>query len=91
MATRFPYGETITEDKLSMVEKAEDFLFSKGFKQFRVRLHEGNLARIEVLPEDLWNLFRIHEEVVRTFHSLGFSYVTMDLQGYRMGSMDEVL
>ena len=67
MATRFPYGETITEDKLSMVEKAEDFLFSKGFKQFRVRLHEGNLARIEVLPEDLWKLFRIHEEVVRTF------------------------
>lgn len=91
MATRFPYGETITEDKLSMVEKAEDFLFSEGFKQFRVRLHEGNLARIEVLPEDLWKLFRIHEEVVRTFHSLGFSYVTMDLQGYRMGSMDEVL
>lgn len=91
MATRFPYGETITEDKLSMVEKAEDFLFSKGFKQFRVRLHEGNLARIEVLPEDLWKLFRIHEEVVRTFHSLGFAYVTMDLQGYRMGSMDEVL
>ena len=91
MATRFPYGETITEEKLSMVERAEDFLFEKGFKQFRVRLHEGNMARIEVLPEDLWKLFRLHDEVTRTFKALGFAYVTMDLQGYRMGSMDEVL
>lgn len=91
MATRFPYGETITEEKLSMVERAEDFLFDKGFKQFRVRLHEGNMARIEVLPEDLWKLFRLHDEVTRTFKALGFAYITMDLQGYRMGSMDEVL
>jgi uncharacterized protein len=91
MATRFPYGETITEEKLAMVERAEDFLFDKGFKQFRVRLHEGNMARIEVLPEDLWKLFRLHDEVTRTFKALGFAYVTMDLQGYRMGSMDEVL
>lgn len=91
MATRFPYGETITEEKLSMVERAEDFLSDKGFKQFRVRLHEGNMARIEVLPEDLWKLFRLHDEVTRTFKALGFAYVTMDLQGYRMGSMDEVL
>lgn len=91
MATRFPYGETITEEKLAMVERAEDFLFEKGFKQFRVRLHEGNMARIEVLPEDLWKLFRLHDEVTRTFKALGFAYVTMDLQGYRMGSMDEVL
>lgn len=91
MATRFPYGETITEEKLSMVERAEDFLLDKGFKQFRVRLHEGNVARIEVLPEDLWKLFRLHDEVTRTFKALGFAYVTMDLQGYRMGSMDEVL
>lgn len=91
MATRFPYGETITEEKLSMVERAEDYLFDKGFKQFRVRLHEGNMARIEVLPEDLWKLFRLHDEVTRTFKALGFAYVTMDLQGYRMGSMDEVL
>ena len=91
MATRFPYGETITEEKLAMVEKAEDFLFAKGFKQFRVRLHEGNMARIEVPKEDLWKLFRMHEELVRTFKALGFAYVTMDLEGYRMGSMDEVL
>lgn len=91
MATRFPYGETITAEKLSMVEKAEDFLFSKGFKQLRVRLHEGNMARIEVLPEDLWHLYKIHEEVAAAFRSFGFTYVTMDLMGYRMGSMDEVL
>lgn len=91
MATRFPYGETITEEKLAMVERAEDFLFDKGFKQFRVRFHEGSMARIEVLPEDLWKLFRLHDEVTRTFKALGFAYVTMDLQGYRMGSMDEVL
>ena len=91
MATRFPYGETITEDKLGMVEKAEDFLFAKGFKQLRVRFHEGNMARIEVLPEDLWHLYKIHEEVAAAFRSFGFTYVTMDLMGYRMGSMDEVL
>lgn len=53
MATRFPYGETITAEKLSMVEKAEDFLFSKGFKQPGSGFHEGNMARIEVLLEDL--------------------------------------
>ena len=91
MATRFPYGQTITADKLSMVEKAEDYLFSKGFKQFRVRLHDGNMARIEVLPEDFLKLFGIHNEVTRIFKNLGFTYVTMDFVGYRMGSMDEVL
>lgn len=91
MATRFPYGERITEEKLAMVEGAEDFLFSRGFAQFRVRIHEGNMARIEVPADDLWKLFKIHEEVVKVFKELGFTYVTMDLEGYRMGSMDEVL
>lgn len=91
MATRFPYGQTITEDKLKMVEKAENYLFSKGFKQLRVRIHDGNMARIEVLPEELLKLFGIHNEVQRTLKNLGFTYVTMDLEGYRMGSMDEVL
>lgn len=91
MATRFPYGQTITADKLSMVEKAEDYLFSKGFTQLRVRIHDGNMARIEVVPAEFLKLFGIHNEVLRVFKSLGFTYVTMDFEGYRMGSMDEVL
>ena len=91
MATRFVYNEGITAKKLAMVEAAENFLFSKGFTQLRVRVHEGNLARIEVLPGELFKLFKLHDEVSRVFKAIGFTYVTMDLLGYRMGSMDEVL
>ena len=90
LATRFPYGETITAEKLSMVEAAENFLFDRGFTQIRVRMH-GNLARIEVLPAEMDRLFALRRETAAYFKKLGFSYVTMDLMGYRMGSMDEVL
>lgn len=70
---------------------SREFPFSKGFTQLRVRVHEGNLARIEVLPGELFKLFKLHDEVSRVFKAIGFTYVTMDLLGYRMGSMDEVL
>lgn len=90
MATRFVYNEEITAEGLARVEKAEEFLFSQGFAQFRVRVHGGNMARIEVPKEDLWHLFKIRDEVVKTFQSFGFVYVTMDMEGYRSGSMDEV-
>lgn len=90
LATRFPYGDTITEKKLRMVESAENFLFDRGFTQLRVRMH-GDLARIEVKPEEMDHLFAIRKEVSAYFKTLGFDYITMDLVGYRMGSMDEVL
>ncbi len=90
LATRFPYGDTITAKKLAMVEAAENFLFDRGFTQLRVRMH-GDLARIEVLPAEMKKLFAIRGETAAFFKKLGFDYVTMDLAGYRMGSMDEVL
>ena len=90
LATRFPYGDTITEKKLRMVESAENFLFDRGFTQLRVRMH-GDLARIEVKPEEMDHLFALRKEVSAYFKTLGFDYITMDLMGYRMGSMDEVL
>lgn len=90
LATRFPYGDTITAKKLRMVEEAENFLFDRGFTQLRVRMH-GDLARIEVLPAEMDRLYAMRGEVAAHFKTLGFDYVTLDLMGYRMGSMDEVL
>ena len=88
LATRFVYGEEISEEKLLMLDRAEQFLFDEGFKQFRVRLHD-KLARIEILPDDFEKLIKIHEKVSVKFKDLGFKFVTMDLQGYRTGSMNE--
>lgn len=87
LASRFVYGEYITEEKLSMVEQAEQYLLEMGFHQMRVRLH-GELARIEVLPEELQKLTDRAAEIDRYLRELGFSYVTADLGGYRMGSMN---
>lgn len=91
LASRFAYGEEINEKKLSMVENAEQFLLDMGFKQFRVRIHGENLARIEVLPADLQALLSKREEVTKHLRELGFAYVTMDLEGYRTGAMNEVI
>lgn len=92
LASRFPYGEAITKDKLSMVERAEDFLLKRGFRQVRVRIH-GNLARIELLSEDFTRIFAdgLRGEIIHAFRSYGFLYVSLDLAGYRTGSMNEVL
>ena len=90
LASRFVYGEKLTEEKLSKVEAAEDFLLSAGFNKLRVRVH-GNLARIEILPEDFSKLMNLRAEVVDKLKSLGFDYVALDLQGYRVGSMNEPL
>ena len=93
LATRFVYGETITDEKLRRVELGERLLQDLGFKQFRVRIHgeEGRLARIEVLPGDLEKLLGIRQEVTAEFRKFGFDYAALDLQGYRTGSMNEVL
>ena len=92
LASRFVYGERITAEKLTAVDKAEQLLWELGFKQFRVRVH-GNLARIEVLPEQLAEALSEpkRSEIHRKLHEFGFAYVTLDLLGYRTGSMNETL
>ncbi len=90
LASRFVYGEMISEEKLRMVDQAEEFLLELGFHQLRVRIHD-RLARIEVMPEEFPALLEKREAVAEAFRSYGFAYVTMDLQGYRTGSMNETL
>lgn len=92
LSSRFVYGETITKEKLAMVDKAEQLLLDMGFHQVRVRIH-GTMARIEVLPDEFMKMMQldIREKIVTNFKQYGFTYVTMDLQGYRTGSMNETL
>ncbi|OPX63432.1 ATP-dependent sacrificial sulfur transferase LarE [Methanoregula sp. PtaB.Bin085] len=90
LSSRIPYGDAITHEKLKMIEEAEAFLSDRGFTQIRVRMH-GSIARIEVLQEDIPGIFSIQNDVVCALRSVGFAYVTLDLEGYRSGSMDEVL
>lgn len=95
LATRFVYGEKITVEKLSRLDKAEDFLHNLGFPQVRVRIHgeEGRNARIEALPQDFSRIMDedIRKKIYEELKSLGFDYVSLDLLGYRTGSMNEVL
>ena len=81
----------INEKKLGMVDKAEQTLLDLGFKQLRVRIHGENLARIEVLPSELEKLLSLRQEITKALKDAGFAYITMDLQGYRTGSMNETL
>ncbi len=92
LASRFPYGEEISKEGLRMVDEAEDFLFGLGFKQVRVR-HYGNLARVEVLQEEMARLIEgpLREKVAGRLKEIGYRYVTLDLEGFRSGSMNEVL
>ena len=90
LASRFAYGEKITTEGLIRVANAEKFIRDLGFRGIRVRVH-GNLARIEVAPDDKGRFLLKADEVTARLKELGFSYVTMDLKGYRTGSMNEVL
>ncbi len=92
LASRFVYGETISDQKLERVDRAEQLLWDLGFSVSRVRCH-GNLARIEILPEDFDQLMKVgvRERIYDSFKQMGFAYVSLDLCGYRMGSMNEVL
>ena len=92
LASRIPYGETITMEKLRMIEEAEEFLKAKGFDDVRVRMH-GDMARVEVSPKDIGMLASpgMRVSVTKKLRSLGFTYVSVDLEGYRMGSLNEVL
>jgi uncharacterized protein len=92
LSSRFVYGETITEKKLGMVDKAEQLLLDLGFTQVRVRVH-GDIARIELDPNEFPGIMaaETRETVYRRFKDIGFSYTALDLRGYRTGSMNETL
>ena len=88
LASRFPYGLPITPGGLRMVEQGEAYLHSLGFDEVRVRIHQ-NLARLEVSPQRVLELVALGEKVTRAFKDIGFVFVTVDLQGYRQGSLNE--
>jgi uncharacterized protein len=90
LASRIPYGDAITAGKLQRIEEAEAYLTSLGIGQLRVRLY-GDLARIEVHKEDRKKILEQQSDVVKKLKRLGFTYITLDIEGYRSGSMDEVL
>lgn len=87
MATRLPYGTEIKYELLKNIEKSEDFIKSLGFDVVRVRVH-NNIVRIEVNKEDLIKLVENNEVIVKYLKSLGFIYITLDIEGFRSGSMD---
>ncbi|MGF7396790.1 ATP-dependent sacrificial sulfur transferase LarE [Thermoanaerobacterium thermosaccharolyticum] len=92
LSSRFPYGQEITSEKLSMVEKSEEYLLNLGFVGFRVR-HHGDVARIELNPDQINMMMdeNIRKKVVSKLKEIGFKYVSLDLEGYRTGSMNEAI
>ena len=89
LASRIPYGDKITKEKLELVEEAENYLQDLGFRQYRVRLH-NDIARIEVAKDEMHKFF--DDEMMKNVHNklkeIGFKYVTLDLNGYQMGSLN---
>ncbi len=90
LSSRVPYGIPITRDVLRRVERAEDALRALGFRQLRVR-HHDHVARIEVPPEEFSRVLALREEIVQALKEAGYTYVTLDLAGFRSGSSNEVL
>jgi uncharacterized protein len=92
LASRLPYGTEVTEERLSLVERAEAALRNLGFRQFRVRLHD-KLGRVEVAPEELPRALNVEmaASISAALKQVGFAYVTLDLEGYRQGSLNETL
>ncbi|HEX2640880.1 MAG TPA: ATP-dependent sacrificial sulfur transferase LarE [Pyrinomonadaceae bacterium] len=92
LSSRLAYGVPVTIERLSKVEQAESFLRGLGFREFRVRVH-GELARIEIARGEMANAFSedFADRVVERFRQIGFKYVTLDLQGFRSGAMNEIL
>jgi uncharacterized protein len=87
LATRFPYRTRLTKKNLKKVAMAEEILANKSFKQFRVR-HYNNIARIEVIEKDFDKLLSHRKGIIEEFKKIGYNYITLDLEGYRSGSMD---
>ncbi|HNW39182.1 MAG TPA: ATP-dependent sacrificial sulfur transferase LarE [Candidatus Omnitrophota bacterium] len=90
LASRIPYGVKITASLLKRVDQAETYLNRLGFEQVRLR-HHNNLCRIEVNQSDLWRLLRKRRLIVERFKKIGYNYITVDLEGYRTGSLNEVI
>lgn len=90
LASRFAYGDLISEERLNMVDAAEQALLARGLNTVRVRVN-GEEARIEVLPHDFETVIAAHDEIAAEIKAVGFSYVALDLQGYRTGAMNETL
>jgi uncharacterized protein len=90
LSSRFPYGQKITPEKLSQVARAEEFLRKEGFRQVRVR-HHGEIARLEVAPAEMERAFALREEISAELEEAGFLYVTLDLAGYKSGSLNAAL
>jgi uncharacterized protein len=92
LASRFPYGTEITKSKLRMVEQCENYLYENGIRTFRVR-HHGDIVRVEIGKDELEKVFgkQFREAMVSAFKKIGYAYITLDLEGYRTGSMNEVL
>lgn len=90
LASRFPYGEKITREKLERVGNAEFELRNLGFTQFRIRSHE-NLARLEFIPSEMDKAWQMRDQLIEVCKTSGYTYVTIDLKGYRTGAMNEVL
>ncbi len=90
LSSRFPYGTAIDEAKLSQVEAAEDVLLQLGFTQFRVR-HHGDVARLELMPEEFELAYAHHDHINTELTALGYSYVAMDMKGFRSGALNEGL
>ena len=88
LSSRFPYGEKITPEKLTRVDKAEQYLIDLGFKQVRIRNHD-KMARIEILPNQFDELMKRREEIMKHLQGLGYIHISLDLKGYRTGSMNE--
>lgn len=92
LATRVPFGEAVTPEKLRQIEQAEEHLHRLGFLQCRVRLH-GGLARIEILPEQFVQIIQpeTRQQITEALKQCGFSYISLDLEGYRSGSMNRTI
>ncbi|MGI9050043.1 MAG: ATP-dependent sacrificial sulfur transferase LarE [Rubrobacteraceae bacterium] len=90
LSSRFPYGQEITPEKLRQVARAEEFMRTEGFRQVRVR-HHGEIARLEVGPQELERAFAMREEISTELRDAGFLYVTLDLAGYKSGSLNAAL
>lgn len=92
LSSRFPYGETIDQKKLRMVDQAENFLSDLGFRNIRAR-HSRHTVKIEVEPAQIHKFFddKLREKIIKVIKEIGYTYVTIDLEGYRRGSMNEVI
>ena len=91
LASRFAYGVTIDEERLSRVDRAERWLRERGFRQLRVRVQDEKLVRIEVPASQIPAIVALRQDLVSYFKTLGFTYITLDLEGFRSGSMNEGL